>query len=113
MSSEETCSQGFPNDDIFEVIEFAFMQMKAAGLRYQRTITVGAKRPWQSRRKPHFQIFRNSHSVRISLRQRRNITFGASQKYHSRIARISLPNIKCRDYDILFAFMIFAIVKMT
>ena len=28
MSSEKTCLQGFPNDDIFEVIEFAFMQKK-------------------------------------------------------------------------------------
>ena len=27
MSSEETCLQGFSNDDIFEVIEFAFMQI--------------------------------------------------------------------------------------
>ncbi len=28
MSSEKTCLQGFPNDDIFEVIEIAFMQKK-------------------------------------------------------------------------------------
>ncbi len=27
MSSEETCLQGFPNDDIFEVIAFAYMQI--------------------------------------------------------------------------------------
>ncbi len=44
MSSEETCLQGFPNDDIFGVIEFAFMQIKAVGLRCQRTITVERKR---------------------------------------------------------------------
>ncbi len=31
MSSEETCLQGFPNDDIFGVIAFALVQIKAAG----------------------------------------------------------------------------------
>ena len=40
MSSEETCLQGFPNDDIFGVIAFALVQIKAVGLRYKRTITV-------------------------------------------------------------------------
>ena len=40
MSSEETCLQGFPNDDIFGVIAFALVQIKAVGLRYRRTITV-------------------------------------------------------------------------
>ncbi len=33
MSSEETCLQGFPNDDIFGVIAFALVQIKAVGLR--------------------------------------------------------------------------------
>ena len=40
MSSEETCLQGFPNDDIFGVIAFALVQIKAIGLRKMRTITV-------------------------------------------------------------------------
>ena len=40
MSSAETCLQGFPNDDIFGVIAFALVQIKAVGLRYKRTITV-------------------------------------------------------------------------
>ena len=40
MSSEETCLQGFPNDDIFGVIAFALVQIKAVGLRKMRTITV-------------------------------------------------------------------------
>ena len=40
MSSEETSLQGFPNDDIFGVIAFALVQIKAVGLRYKRTITV-------------------------------------------------------------------------
>ena len=40
MSIEETCLQGFPNDDIFGVIAFALVQIKAVGLRYKRTITV-------------------------------------------------------------------------
>ena len=44
MSSEETCLQGFPNDDIFGVIAFALVQIKAVGLRYKRTITVERKR---------------------------------------------------------------------
>ena len=34
MSSVETCLQGFPNDNIFEVIAFAVMQIKAVCLRY-------------------------------------------------------------------------------
>ncbi len=33
MSREETCLQGFPNDDIFGAIAFALVQIKAAGLR--------------------------------------------------------------------------------
>ncbi len=44
MSSEETCLQGFPNDDIFGMIAFALVQIKAVGLRYMRTITVERKR---------------------------------------------------------------------
>ncbi len=40
MSSEETCLQGFANDDIFGVIAFALVQIKAVGLRLKRTITV-------------------------------------------------------------------------
>ena len=44
MSSEETCLQGFPNDDIFGVIAFALVQIKAVGLRKMRTITVERQR---------------------------------------------------------------------
>ena len=44
MSSEETCLQGFPNDDIFGVIAFALVQIKAVGLRKMRTITVEEQR---------------------------------------------------------------------
>ena len=33
MSSEKTCLQGFSNDDIFGVIAFALVQIKAVGLR--------------------------------------------------------------------------------
>ena len=40
ISSEETCLQGFPNDDILGVIAFALVQIKAVGLRKMRTITV-------------------------------------------------------------------------
>ena len=40
MSSAETCLQGFPNDDLFGVIAFSLVQIKAVGLRYKRTITV-------------------------------------------------------------------------
>ena len=40
MSSEETCLKGFPNDDIFGVIAFALVQIKAIDLRKMRTITV-------------------------------------------------------------------------
>ena len=40
MSSEETGLQGFPNDDMFGVIAFALVQIKAVGLRKMRTITV-------------------------------------------------------------------------
>jgi len=44
MSSEETCLQGFPSDDIFDVIVFALVQIKAVGLRQKRTIAVERKR---------------------------------------------------------------------
>lgn len=37
-----------------------------------------------------FEIFHNSHKVRISLRQSRNITFGSIRKYHCCVATISL-----------------------
>ena len=39
MSSEETCSQGFLNDDIFEVIVFAVAN-ESRRLALKRTITV-------------------------------------------------------------------------
>lgn len=39
MSSEETCLQWFPNDDIFGVIALHLCK-KAVGLRKIRTITV-------------------------------------------------------------------------
>lgn len=44
MSSEETCLQGFPSDDIFDVIVFALVQIKDVGLRQKRKIAVERKR---------------------------------------------------------------------
>ena len=82
MSSAETCLQGFPNDDIFGVIAFALVQIKAVGLRYKRTITVEQCRAWQSS-VAKYKILHN-------LRLRRNIIFCDSKKYHLRKAQISL-----------------------
>ena len=36
--------QGFPSDDIFDVIVFALVQIKAVGLRQKRKIAVERKR---------------------------------------------------------------------
>ena len=81
MSSEETCSQGFLNDDIFEVIVFAVTN-ESRRLALKRTITVEQCRAWQSS-VAKYEILHN-------LRLRRNITFCDSKKYHLRKAQISL-----------------------
>ena len=65
MSSEETCSQGFLNDDIFEVIVFAVAN-ESRRLALKRTITVEECVAWQSS-VAKYEILHN-------LRLRRNIT---------------------------------------
>ena len=81
MSSEETCSQGFLNDDIFELIVFAVANEShrlalSAHNHCGNKVTVGIQRS---------EIWNIPQ-----LRLRRNITFCASKKYHSSKARISL-----------------------
>ncbi len=109
MSSEKTCLQGFPNDDIFGVIAFALVQIKAVGLRYMRTIT--AERSVGIQPQAHFRsagFLRRNDVAPLNdmwqifnlpqLRQSRNFTVRkdnfthTSCAFHSRFARISLAD---------------------
>ena len=70
MSSEETCLQGFPSDDIFDVIVFALVQIKAVGLRQKRTIAVERKRGNPAKRNvTDVQISRLNIRISIALKQ--------------------------------------------
>ena len=73
MSSEETCLQGFPNDDIFEVISFAFANESQTLSLLAHNHGESNALAWESS-EAKYKILRNSHEVRISLRHSRNIT---------------------------------------